>query len=80
MAGLKDSNDFWSVKADQNVTRRKWYFLLLNPQGERVYEARRLTDCLTAAWADDQHEVRLELLDGTIWHMKRMGKQKKEPE
>ena len=50
----------WSVWPDQRITRRKYFHLVVNPQGRTEFRSRLIAECLDylAALGVDEFELR----------------------
>lgn len=68
-----DDQPLWRVFCDQQITRRKWYFIVTDPTGAVSFSSRKLTDCIDHLEAHEQEEALLELLDGQNWAIRRLG-------
>ena len=52
----------WRIVCDQLVTRRKLYQIITDPEGRRVFYARRLSDCFQWLLDNEIPMVELDLL------------------
>lgn len=55
----------WRIACDMLVTRRKLYQIVVNPQGDHAFHARRLGDCLEWLGEQEVEQVWLDFHDLT---------------
>lgn len=67
------------IALDRQITRRKFYHILTDPNGTVLYRSKRLSDMIAALEALDQHQARLDCPEGRSLIMTLRASDRKDP-